>query len=210
MALTKSGAAVDAWAAVALGAVREGAEADVSDAYAAMLHIDAALGATTAHLGLQVMVQVASGDTTDEFWHTVFVAVGLTKTAIKVDLGGDEAAGQTELTVTNPVTANLDLHGKEVFLLDTAAPAESEIVLQTANSGDAGDTITVLDGLTRAQAAADADFYTVDTANISAVEHWNVPIPESVKRVRVLYNNAYGATGSTVYTRARLTKVTAL
>ncbi len=211
MAATTTQTQIDAWAAIALAAIREGATDDISTVYGATYHIDAALGGTTAHLGLKVTIQGRSNaSAVDDDWHTLQEYVLLVGTAIKVDLGGDEAAGQTILTVTDPVTNNLDQQGKEVFMLDGGDVTISEIVYQTANSGDAGDTITVLDPTTHEHHATDTDFYTIDTANVSAVAHINYVPPPGVGFVRVLCNNNYGATGSTCYTRTRVSKVTAI
>jgi len=135
--LAKDVAEVDAWAEIAASATREGATVDISALYDVTLYIDCALSSTNAHAsGTEIIVQVSSLTSGDAGWTNLTAFGGPAATAIKVDLGGDEAAGQTELTVTNPVTANLDLLGKWVFLENTATPANSEIVYQIAQSGD--------------------------------------------------------------------------
>lgn len=138
---TKTVTAIDAFVEVAAGvtsaSIREGATTDISSNIQTTLYIDVCLseaGAVTN--GLRVQVQTSSAASGDSFWEDLTTFQGPTGTAIKVDLGGDEAAGQTDLTVTNPVTANLDIQGKFIFLEDTATPANSEIVFQVANSGD--------------------------------------------------------------------------
>ena len=209
MALTKSGAEVDAWAAIALGSVREGAAVDLSDAYESRLYIDAALAGTTAHLGLEVIVQTSTATSGDSFWsefirYTRFVSV----TGQDADFAGTEAAGQTVLSVTDPVAQNIDNEPKFKFV-EHDTDANSEIVYQLSNSGDAGDTITVLDGLTNEQTSS-SNIYDVDSATVEGVAMDQFDLPRSTLRARVIYNNDYGATGSTCYTRCRVTKVTAI
>ncbi len=67
----------------------------------------------------------------------------------------------------------------------------TEIAYQIDNTGDAGDTITVLDGITNAQTSAASDVYTVDGSHASAVNTWDVAIPFSASQARVIFNNFY-------------------
>ena len=210
MALTKSVAAVDEWAEIAQNAIREGAVVDVSGVYSAMLHIFCCLSAAVAHTGTEIIVQVSSNTSGDEDWTNLMRFIGPVGTAHKVDLGGDEAAAQTVLTVTDPVTNNLDWEGKWLFLEHTGTVADCEIVYQIANSGDAGDTITILDGLENAQTAAASDFYDIDHATNSAVGMYVIELPMSANRVRVIYNNTFDPDGATVHTNTRISKVTAI
>lgn len=210
MALTKSVAAVDEWAEVAQAGLREGATTDVSGCYAAILHIFCCLSSTTAHTGTEIIVQISSNTSGDEDWTDLVRFIGPTGTASKADFGGDEAAAQTELSITNPATANLDHDKKLIFIEHTGTVANCEVAYQVSNTGDAGDTITIQDGLTNAQTAADSDVYTVDGDTASAVGVYVVELPMAANRVRVLYNNNYDADGSTVHTNCRISKVTAI
>ena len=209
MALTKSVASVDDWTSVALASMAEGATVDLSACYDAMLHIVHALAGTTAHLGTEIIVQVSANTTGDEDWVDLCRFVAGVKTAFKSDFAADEAVGQTVLSVTNPATGNLDHLFKWILLLD-ATVVNSEIAYLIAQSGDAGDTITVQDAITVAKTSANSDVYTCDGAGVSAVDIFNVQLPASINRCRVLYNNGYGATGSTVLVSCRISKVTAL
>lgn len=210
MSITKSVAAVDAWAEVTAGTVREGATVDVSDCYDCQLHIDVCLAEAGAEaIGATIRVEVSSATSGDSFWSQLTAFGGPTGTAFKVDIAGDEAAGQTVISVTNPTTANLDHPGKYLFIENTATPANSEIVFQVSNEGDAGDTITILDGLTNAQAAADGDIWEIDSASASVVGQYVVALPSSTNRVRVLYDNIQ-ATGMDVFSRCRISKVTGI
>lgn len=210
MALDKGVAVVDAWAAVALGAVREGAEIDVSVYYDAIIGITCALGGTTAHLGTEIVVELNLAASGNANWRRFSSVVACVATAFKSDFAGDAAAGQTVLSVTNPATGNLDHLFKNIFILNGADVTHSEIGYLVAQSGDAGDTITVQNGLTFAQTSADSDVYTCDGANVSAVYSAIVAVPPGAKRARILYNNGYGATGSTVYTCADISGITAV
>ena len=209
MALTKSVAEIDAWAEVAAGTLREGAALSVADCYEAMLHIDVALAEATAEaIGALILVQISSNTTGDADWHTLVALSGPLGTAFKRDISGDEAAGQTVLSTTDPVTGNLNHHGKQLFIENTGAAANSEIVYSVSDQADAGDTITVQDGLTNAQAAADGDIWSID-GTASAVAQYNVALPMATNRVRVLYDNIL-ATGADIFSRCRISKVTAV
>lgn len=195
------------WTEIAQGAVQESAEFNVSENLQSDLHIITCLSSTTAHTGTEVIVFTGSSSADDD-WTELTRYSCCVGTAIKIDLGGDEAAAQTVLTVTDPVTNNLDNDGKWVFLEHTGTIANCELVYQTDNSGDAGDTVTVLDGLTHAQTAAASDFYTIDSATGSVVNNKPVSIPESISRVKVVWNNNYDPDGSTVHVMARGTAFT--
>lgn len=208
MALTKAVVAVDAWAEVTAGALREGAIVDVTPNYETTLHIDIALAEATAETaGSTIIVQGSSNSTGDTDWLPIASFGGPTGTAISKALGGTEAAGQTVLTVDNPATANLNHHGKLLFIEHTT-PANSEIVYSVADSGDAGDTITIQDGLTNEQTAAASIIWSID-GTASAVAQYIVSVPMSVNRVRVIYDNIL-ATGADIFSRCRITTVTAV
>ncbi|MHA2067700.1 MAG: hypothetical protein ACXABY_25340 [Candidatus Thorarchaeota archaeon] len=208
MALTKSVAAVDEWAEVAQNAVREGTIVDVSGCYSALLHIFCCLSTTTAHTGTEIIVQVSSNTSGDEDWTTLAHFVGPVGTAISAVLANQEAAGQTVLGLTNPVTNNFDNDGKLKFIEHTTV-GNSEVVFQVSNQGDAGDTITILDGLTNQQETTSTVF-DIDHATNEAVGSYTVEIPFAANRVRVIYDNTYDPDGSTVHTNCRISKVTAI
>lgn len=208
MALTKTGTTLDEWAEVAQNGVREGAIADLTDSYNQTLYIACCLSSTTAHTGTEIIVQLSGATSGDEDWFTFQRFIGPTGTAISVALAGTEAAGQTELSVTNPVTANLDNDGKYKFI-ENSAVANSEIIYTTTNSGDAGDTITILDGLTNEQ-TTNSNIFDIDSATASAVGQYVVPLPKDALRARVIYNNKYDPDGSTVHTYSKITEQTGI
>lgn len=209
-ALTKAVEAVDAWEEVTQPSVREGATIDVSPNYQTTLYIDVALSEAVAETaGSTIYVEISTNTSGDADWEVLTSFGGPTGTAFKVDIAGDEAAAQTVLSVTNPTTANLDHPGKFLFIENTATAANSEIVFQVSNEGDAGDTITVLDGLTNAQAAADGDIWEIDSATSQVVAQYVVVIPDTAYRVRVVYNNVT-STASDIFCRARLSKITGI
>lgn len=214
MALTKSTGERDAWEEVGQNSVREGTWEDFSGCYAAELHIDVALSSTTPHTGTEVIVQIGTdtGDKEDNVtnWVRYTCCVG---TAVTLELASNEDAGQTVLDATNPVTANMDNDGKFKFIENKTTPANSEIVYQTANSGDSGDTITILDGLSHNQigtSSSKSAFFDIDHATTEAVSMQTIKLPFECDRARVLINNKYDDNGSTVYSRTRYTKVTAV
>jgi hypothetical protein len=191
--------------------MKETGSIDVSASYDTTLHIDCCLSSTTAHEGTEIVVQIASEAGVDDAWTTLTKFVGPTGTASKADFANQEAAAQTVLGVTNPDTANLNHQGKFIFLEDTATVAQCEIAYQIDDSADAGDTITVLDGITH-QKETTSDVYTIDGSHESAVGMYAVKIPLSASQARVIFNNWYDddGTASTVHVRVRVTMTTAL
>lgn len=137
--MTKAVEAVDAWAEVAQGAtgIREGATIDISPNYQTTLLIDVCLSEAVAETtGATVYVEISSNTTGDEDWRVLTSFGGPTGTAESEPLSGDEAAGQTVLSVTNPTTNNLDNPSRFIFFEDTASAANSEIIFQVSNEGD--------------------------------------------------------------------------
>lgn len=190
--------------------IKVSSEFDCSASYSANLHIYACLAETTAHDGCEVIVQVASIATTNDAWTEYRRFIMASGTAFKSDFGANEAAGQTELSITNPATGNADHDGKFVFIYPADDPniANCEIAYQVDNSGDAGDTITVLEGITNAQ-TVDTDLLTCD-GTASAVSMVVVGLPMSASRARVIFNNSLDTSGSNVIVRVRGTKVTGI
>lgn len=123
------------WTAVAAQAIQETGAIDVSACYGATLHIDCAISSTTSHTGTEIIVQVRSEASLDE-WTTLAVMLGPTGTATKSDFAALEAAGQTTLSVTNPTTGNLNHIGKFIFIEDTATVAQCEIAYITECGAD--------------------------------------------------------------------------
>lgn len=196
------------WTEVAQNAIQQSAVFDTSASYASGLAIITALSTTTAHTGTEVIILKGSS-TADDDWTEVTRYTCCVGTGFKSDFGGDEAAAQTVLSVTNPTTGNLDHDGKWIFIEHTGTIANCEIAFQTANSADAGDTITVMDGLTHAQTSADSDVYTCDAA-VSAVDTRSIPVAADGSRYKIIWNNKYDADGSTVHVMARGTKMTGI
>lgn len=124
------------WTDVAQGGVLETGSIDVSDSRATTLHIDCCLSSTTAHTGTEIIVQMASEASVDDAWTDIVPGfIGPTGTAISAAMPAEEAAGQTVIGLTNPVTNNFDNDGKFKFMKNTTI-ANSEIVFQVSNSGD--------------------------------------------------------------------------
>jgi len=198
MALTIAEEVVDVWAEVAQDAFREGATIDISPNYGTILHIDVALGTETAHTGTEVLVQVSSSTADDEFWTTLKAFVALVGTAATEAITNNPlAASGTSITVAS--TTGYATNGTMLFLED-ATFANSELVYQSDFVTDT--SITILDGVKREHANTAVLFNLAET--------FAIELPLSTLRSRVIYNNAYDPDGSTVATRTRLVKTTAL
>lgn len=210
MPLTKLTDEVDSWAEIAQAGFREGANFNVSDSYSATLHIDCALSSITAHTGTEIIVQIGTdtGDF-DDNWSDLVRFIAVTGTAVLLALAATEPVGETVIAVTDPVLNNMDNDRKFKFIENTVA-ADCEIVYQIANSGDAGDTITIQDGLTHEQDITTSIIYDIDDVASEALSMHQIDIPASADRVRVFYNNDFDPDGSTVFTRCRITKVTGI
>jgi hypothetical protein len=211
-ALTKSTAEVDAWLELTQPGVREGATVDISPNYQTTLLIDVCLSEAVAETaGATIYVEISSNTTGDADWEVLASFGGPTGTAESEALSGDEAQSQTVLSVTDPDTANLDNPSRFIFFEDTASAANSEIIFEVSNQGNAGDTITVLDGLTTAHAAATSLMWFIDSATTgsNAVAQYVVNIPDTAYRVRVIYDSTH-ATAADIFTRARLIKITGI
>jgi len=124
-----------AWQEIAQNAVLETGSIDVSDSWDTTLHIDCAISNTTAHTGTEIIVQIASEAGVDGSWTDVTRFIGPIGTAVSCAFAATEPAGETTIAITDPVTNNMDNDGKFKFVENTVA-ADSEIVYQTANSGD--------------------------------------------------------------------------
>ncbi len=204
MALTKgSQTTLDEWALTANTAIRLGTELDVSLSYQVTLIVKAVLGEATASTGQPEIIIQTTGEATPatEDWtnYTRFVGpIGTPVTPLALD--ATEPAGETSIACTNPATANIDNDGKFKFIKNTTV-ANSEIVFQTANSGDGGDTITILDGLANEQTAAASVIMDIDDARNEVVAQWTLTIDcLSLSRIRIIYNADYDTNGPDVYT----------
>ena len=202
MALTKgSQTTLDEWAVTANTAIRLGTELDVSAAYGCTLNIKAALGEAVASTGQPEVIVQVTGEATPakDDWTTYMRLVGPVGTPVVLALDATEPAAETVIACTNPVTALIGNDGKFKFIKNTT-PANSEVVFQTENSGDAGDTITILDGLANEQTAAASIIVDINSARVEVVAQWTLNIDcTSLSRIRVIYNADYDTDGPDVY-----------
>lgn len=194
--------------------IKETGSIDVSDSYGSTLHIDVCAASAAAHEGTEVIVQIASEAGEDGSWSTLHRYIALSGvTSVKADCNAVNST--TTVYVTNPAAANLDHDGKLVFIYDTATIANSQIMYQVDNSGDAGDSITVLDNPDHAT-DTDCDVLSADgdvaAGNAEAVSCMPVNVPLSASQARVIINNWYDTDGTAmdVCARVRVTKTTAL
>ena len=202
MALTKgSQTTLDEWAVTAKTAIRLGTELDVSTAYGCTLNIKAALGEAVASTGQPEVIVQVTGEATPakDDWTTYMRLVGPVGTPVVLALDATEPAAETVIACTNPVTALIGNDGKFKFIKNTT-PANSEVIFQTENSLDAGDTITILDGLANEQTAAASIIVDINSARVEVVAQWTLNIDcTSLSRIRVIYNADYDTDGPGVY-----------
>ena len=200
MALTKgSQTTLDEWVVTANAAVRLGTELDVSFAYHCTLYIKAALGEGVASTGQPEVIIQTTGEASPakEDWTNYARMVGPVGTPVVPTLNATEPAGETSLATLNPATENIDNDGKFKFLRHNTI-ANSEVVFQTANSGDGGDTITILDGLTNEQ-DTNTIVVDIDDARNEAVAQWTLGINcIGISRIRIIYNADYDTDGPDV------------
>ena len=202
MALTKgSQTTLDEWALTANTAVRLGTELDVSSAYYCKLYIKAALGEAVASDGQPEVIIETTGEATPtkEDWTPHMRLIGPSGPAPKCPtLNATEPAAETTLATLNPVTEGIDNDGKFKFLLHTTV-ANSEVVFQTANGGDVGDTITILDGLTNEQ-DTNTKVLDIDDVSNEVVAQWTITIDcLALSRIRLIYNADKDTDGPDVY-----------
>ena len=204
MALTKgSQTTLDEWALTANAAMRLGTELDVSSAYYCTLYIKAALGEAVASTGQPEVIIQTTGEASPakDDWTPHIRLTGPSGTPVTpLALNATEPAAETIIACTNPVTAGIDNDGKFKFIKNTTV-ANSEIIFQTANSGDAGDTITILDGLANEQTAAASVIMDIDDVSNEVVAQWAITIDcLTLSRIRVIYNADKDTDGPDVYT----------
>ena len=205
MALTKgSQTTLDEWALQTNAdttAVRLGTALDVSTAYQCTLYIKAALTEAVASTGTpQIIIQTTGeGTPAKDDWTTYTTMIGPAGTPVTDTLNATEPAGETVLAVVDPTTSGVDNDPKFKFLLHTTV-ANSEIVYQIACSADAGDTITILDGLTNEQ-DTNTQIWDFDSATVEAVMQETLTIDcRSLAWIRLIYNADYDADGPNLHT----------
>lgn len=204
MALTKGDQTIlDEWALTANTGVRKGTELDVSSAYSCELDIKAVLGEAVASTGQPEVIIQTTGKSSpkEEDWTIKMRLIGPQGTPVTpLALDATEPVDETEIACTNPVTAGIDNDGKYKFIKNTTV-ANSEVIFQTANGGDAGDTITILGGLSNEQTAAASVIMDIDDPDLEVVTQWNPNIDcLAIKRIRLIYNADHVTDGPDVYT----------
>ncbi len=214
MALTKgSQTTLDEWAVTANAAIRLGTELDVSSAYHCTLYIKAVLAEVVASTGQPEIIIQTTGKASPvkDDWMNYARMIGPVGTPVTpLALNATEPAGETLIACTNPVTANIDNDGKFKFIKHTTL-ADSEVIFQIANSGDVGDTITILDGLANEQANATSTIMDIDDARNEVVAQWTLGINcLAINRIRIIYNADYDTDGPDVICYSAYTRNTGI
>ena len=194
--VSKSVEAVTDWTSVAQNTVSKSGIIDCSGHAATLLCIQAALNTTTAHNGTRFIVQVSSNTSGDEDWQDYTEFIGLAGTAVADNIEDNPLpANSTSITLTaNTYTAL----AKWLFIKD-ATLVNSELIFEIAQTTNA---ITLLDGTTNAHASGTA-IYNIALSQV-------VMVDPSVNRARVLVDNTYSATGSSLNYKVRVSKATSL
>lgn len=195
-ALTKTTSIVelDAWEYVAAGTLDVGAAGDIHLSYDTILYLEIAYTDTDAQDGVDVSIEVSYGDDDWTLLQKPFTTpAGAAQDGD--DLDGNEAAGQTVITLTT--ATNFGTPGQKWFIWDITWQYDSESV--RTKSIDVKNVTLVHDTL-----RAHLDESTV----WEFVHEYVIPIPAGFAYVRVLINNT-DADGDVFYT-TRLSKVTAL
>jgi len=214
MALTKGDqTTLDEWALTANGAVRLGAELDVSSAYQCKLYIKAVLGEAVASTGQPEIIIQTTGKASPakDDWTIEMPLVGPQGTPVTpLAFDATEPAAETVIACTNPETAGIDNDGKFKFILNTVV-ADSEVVFQVSNSGDGGDTITILDGLANEQDITTSYIMDIDDPDLEVVAQWAITIDcLAISRIRIIYNANNDVDGPDVYTFCAYTLCTGI
>ncbi len=193
MAISKTQGAFSAWAAVAMGAVGEGAEIDVSLHRSTRVHLQGFLdtGAATAHTGTQFIIQGSSALTGDENWADLIWWTELIGTCNPEPSTANPAAiGTTVFTVastTGYVVADVAMPW---IALQDLTLANSELLL--LKSIVTNTSLTMLDGSTR-QHANTAIFGNIAFSKMSA------PLDtRDLTRLRVIANNDWDSNGAVI------------
>jgi hypothetical protein len=185
------------WTSVAQNTVVASGVFDCSLHVASHLAIQAFLTTETAHLGTEFIVQVSSNTTGNEDWceWCRFVAMIGTANSEAVTNNPLNAAGTSITCVsTTGYTVGLLAAIKDATLINSEL---FTITVVTANT-----SLTILDGVTNAHANT-AVLYNIAINQV-------VMLAPSVIRARVVVNNGYSPSGSTLAYKLRLSKATSL
>ncbi len=201
-AVTKGFSTLDSWSTIPQNTLVVGSTADVSGNYGSTLAIDVcATSGTAATNGLEVIVQGSSASTGDNNWEDItrFGALsGVTGNQENIT-NNPAAAGTTVFTVASTTGYANSSPMQQLYIKDSTL-ANSEI--RAISSVSANVSVTVETGSTNA--------HNLSTPMYNLVITQPVDIPDSVSRVRVIYNNKADAAGSTYDVRSNVLKITGL
>lgn len=196
MALTKTFVSVDAWALLTQNTIREGATIDVSDAYTSTLSVYVAIVSGISHGGTKIQVQVSSNTSGDEDWSSLAtIRVPGFSATIATFLAPTLVEGQVQAAVAS-TSGFEDDEARWIFLRDLDDTANSEPLYLI--STDPGTSIQWKDGLAR-------DHTNRNVSNNLKV--YEIVIPRTANRIRVIYDNTFDTGGSDIVTSARISKM---
>lgn len=190
---------IDAWQAVVAGTLVDGTPDSISDSYSTILYIELVpIEDNVATDGAEVIVEISYAD--DLYIELVKLkATAETPLADDLDEGGGVTAGDTTITLTDESVGDLDVIGRRIFIYDTGAIANSEVVrVKSVNAGT--NTLTLAQDVLNNHDDAETVHDRVD--------QWAIKIPFGAAYVRTIINNV-DADHDYAFT-TRISKVTAL
>lgn len=193
--ITASGSVVTDWTDVAQNTLVESVIIDISDDLEAILGLQAFLDTTTAHTGTEIIVEISHNTSGDEDWVELTKRVILIGTAA-TDLIEDNPLGQGSTAIALTGHA-LTVIGK-LLAIEDGTLVNSEIVREASQTAN---EVVILDGTANAHAQNTAIF-NVAMSDVIAY------LTASVRRVRIVVNNAYDADGSSLNYRLMITRAT--
>lgn len=197
MALTIASEAITDWTAVAQNALVESGIITISGNYSTVLHIQMGLDTTTAHTGTRFIIQISQQASGDEDWFDLVEFVALVGTAAMDLIENDPlAVAETSLTLTSHVLTEEGIW----ILIEDATLANSELIFVASQSTNA---VVALDGV--------ANSHVVSTPVYNVAEVKSITIAMGIgMRARLIVDNTYAGSGSTLNYKINATKTTAV
>ena len=207
-AATKGYASVAAWAEIAANGRRHITyTSNIDTSYSQTLWITVALSAAQDHPNGAIITVMVNCSGANDDWYMLgsqMRGVQTSTACTKSDVLVEAAATSINIEVTDPGSAgNLDHHDKFIFIENTVAVANSEVVYLTDHD-DATDDIDILLGLAHTQETS-ADIFTIngDGQANSPVSFHGFTLPLDVKNIDIIIFNDDAA--CTIHTQAHIT-----
>jgi len=199
--ITKAPALVDTWTIVPVNATLLGANCSLATDYQTVLTVDVASVAATAQTnGVRIIVFGSTNTTTDSAWFpiaTVNTLAGVTATA-NITWCDNNAANTSIYT---NLTTGFQTKGMQFFINDSTQ-ANAEICY--VSNWTANAQVFTVWPLINTHVAGSVIYGANSTSSLVFA------IPDSVYRIRVLYDNAQDAAGPAVAVRSKVSQLTGI